>query len=104
MSIESHNEHMAKQIFGKAMTLRMPATEIEQECRTAMYETRLEDAETWLRENPESLMDVDLDAIVAIWKNHHGDKLNLGEVFDRYMEGLIQEQAKESVSIELNIE
>ncbi len=101
--IETHNEHMAKQIFGKAMTLRMPATRTDPECATAMYETRLSDAETWLRENPESLMDVDVDALVAIWKNHHADLLDLGECISRYMEGLIQEQAKDSVDIELNI-
>ena len=82
----------------------MPATETDPECATAMYETRLEDAKTWLRENPEELMDMDIDALVAIYKAHRTDLLDLGECISRYMEGLIQEQARESVDIELNIE
>ena len=100
MNLETEIQRINKAYLASTM----PATETDQECHTAMYETRLEDAEAWLRENPESLMSVEVDDLVAIWKNHHGDKLDLGECIDRYMEGLIQEQAKESVDIELNIE
>ena len=92
------------ELAGMPIEKQYEATRKDPACNTAMYEARLEDAETWLRENPESLMSVEVDDLVAIWKNHHGDKLDLGECFDRYMEGLIQEQAKDSVDIELNIE
>lgn len=90
----NHTQGAFNLIFGNSVKKTMPATQIDPECNTAAYEARLNDSEAWLRENPESLLEVEVDDLVAIWKAHHGDKLNLGEVFDRYMEGLIQEQAR----------
>lgn len=54
--ISAYNEHMAKQIFGKAMTLRMPATE---------YHRKVEKV---IRENS------DLFATIYISKSDVGEK------------------------------
>ena len=94
----AYNANMAKQIFKK-----LPATEIDPECVSAAFEARVDEHATYLLENPESLEDVDIDALVAIYKVHQKDMLDLGECIHRYFTGLAQEQARTEVEWDLNL-
>ena len=73
----------------------IPATETDPSCRTAAYQARIDEMRDYLIEHPEELLEVDTDALTAIYKNHHGDLLELGENIHRYYVGLAEEQAED---------
>jgi hypothetical protein len=79
------------------MKTYMPATETDPECLTEAGDMRLSEIEADLRANPEKLLDADIDDLVAIYKAHSRNPEKLYQSMIDYFEGLIQEQAKESL-------
>ena len=75
----------------------MPETITDPECRTEAYQRALDMEVVRLLQSPESLLEVDTDALVAIYKAHNGDLLDLGECIHQYFLKLAEEQAEESI-------
>ena len=104
MSIESHNVHMAKQIFGKAMTMEMPKTLIDVCCATPEFAKRCEEETDRLLE-PENILqilDIDNEQILLLIARHKGDLHDMGEVLYRYTRGVAENQAFETIKDEMS--
>jgi len=69
-------------------------------CNTPEYEAKVEQEVKRLLESPIELLDADIEHVLDIYKKHSCDMCDLGEVLHRYMVGLAEEQANETVSYE----